>query len=209
MIPPPPEELDPVWETLTAGTVLYRVHNPQDGGQDNDGTLFNPGFGRPTRFAFFGTPPVAVLYAAADPAGAVHESILHDAEPGGVIPKPDWQDKLLTPVRLAADVRVASFHSDGLRRLDLFACNLTDTPSTTYAQTVQWADSAHTAGAAGISYMCRHHNTSKAVCLFGDRVPVGALKAEPEHEGHRVFRLPQDADWLNQIALQIRVTILN
>lgn len=202
----PPDPFDPAPEIIPAGSVLYRVHEQAlPSGERNDGTLFNPGFGRPSRFAFFGAPPTPALYAADSPEAAVHETILHDAEPGSFIPRVAWATKILTVVRVTADVRVAAFHSDGLRRFGLFPADLTDTDMTAYPRTVRWARAAHIAGLAGVSYMCRHYNASRAFCLFGDRVPAGVLVAEPGNPAARVFALPEDAEWLAALAASMRV----
>lgn len=205
---PPPDPFDPIVETVPAGTTLYRVHESRfPSGRTNDGTVFNPGFGRPTRFAFFGTPPVPVLYAAATPAGAVHESILHSAEPGSFIPTVHWRSKVLSVLSTTADLRLAAFHSDGLRRFGLYPADLTDTDLRAYPQTVAWAEAAWRIGLDGVCYMSRHHNTSKAVCLFGDRPGTPPLTVEPDHPDGRFFALPQDAEWLAGLAWSIRVTL--
>lgn len=210
-VPAPPEPFDPVSETIPAGTVLYRVHEPTlPSGERNDGTLFNPGFGRPSRFAFFGDPPVPVLYAADTPEAAVHETILHDAEPRSFIPRATWARKVLTPIRTTTEIRVAAFHSDGLRRFGLFPADLTDTDVTAYPHTVAWAQAAHRAGFAGVSYMPRHYNARRDYCLFGS---VGAekqgdvLRAEPEHPSSRMFALPRDTEWLASLAAAMRAVI--
>lgn len=207
-VPPAPHPFDPKRETIPAGTILYRVHEPRfPSGQVNDGTVGNPGYGKPTRFAFFGDPAVPVLYAADLPEGAVHESILHDAEPGTFIPRVSWQTKVLSAVEVTVDLSVASFHSDGLRRLNVFAADLTDTDPTTYGQTVRWAEAAWQNRLQGVSYMCRHYNTSKAVCLFADRLPPRALLPRPGHPHSRAFVLPDDAEWLASLARDTRVTL--
>lgn len=206
--PPPPDPFDPVFETIPAGTVLYRVHEPSyPNGVVNDGTAMNPGYGKRRRFAFFGDPIVPVMYAAYRPEGAVHESILHDAEPGTFIPQMQWRSKILSALTVATAMTVASFHSDGLRRFGLFPADLTDTLPTAYPDTVRWAHAAWLAGAQGVSYMCRHYNTSKAVCLFGDRLPVGTLHPVADHDDARVFALPMDSDWLASLAFAMRATI--
>lgn len=204
----PPSPFDPVVETLPAGSTFFRVHEPTlPDGTDNDGSAFNPGFGRPTRFAFFGDPVVPVIYAADSPAGAVHESILHGAEPGMFVAGRDWRSKVLTALSLTVDARVARFHSDGLRRLGIFGADLTDTDLTHYRETVHWAEAAWSLGLSGVSYMSRHYNSSMAVCLFEDRLPPGTIRVEPAHPATRAFTVPRDAEWLASVAVDMKVVI--
>ncbi len=206
--PPPPEPFDPLTETIPAGSVCYRVHEPTfPDGSGNDGTVPNPGYGKRTRFAFFGDPPVPVLYLADKPEGAVHESILHDAEPGSFIPRVRWRTKVLSVIIVATELEVAVFHSDGLRKFNLYGRNLTDTDPTRYPDTVRWAEAAWHAGVQGVSYMCRHYNTARALCLFGDRLPPDALQTDADHRAARAFVLPQDAEWATSLALTIGVVL--
>lgn len=206
--PPPPDPFTPLFETVPAGTMLYRVHEPNfPGGSENDGTIANPGFGKPTRFAFFGDPPVPVLYTADKPAGAVHETILHDIEPGEFVPAAHWQSKVLTPVEVTCDLQLACLHSDGLRRFGLYAKDLTDTDRSHYPETVDWAEAAWAAGAQGVGYMCRHFNSSLAICLFGDRIGEHTLAARPTDPQARAFALPVDAEWLASLAWAVRVVL--
>lgn len=207
-LPPPPQPFTPLVETIRPGTVWFRVHEPDfPDGSHNDGTIANPGLGKPTRFAFFGDPPVSVLYAADRPEGAVRESILHDVEPGEFVPGAHWRSKVLSAFEVARSFRVAAFHSGGLRRFGLYAKDLTDTDRTRYRDTVRWGGSAWAAGARGVSYMCRHFNTSRALCLFGDRISPGALRPLPGHPDSRAFGLPQDAEWLAAIAVSMDVVL--
>lgn len=206
--PEPPEPFDPLTETIAAGTILFRVHEPAfPDGTRNEGSTPNPGFGKPTRFAFFGSPTVPVLYAADRPAGAVHESILHDAEPGEFLPGVHWRTKVLTALEVTTDLEVAALHRAGLRRFGLYAGDLTDSDRTTYPATVRWPEAAWTAGAYGVSYLCRHFNSSRALCLFGDRLPEQALRPVPGHPDSRAFALPEDAEWLARLALDMRVVL--
>jgi hypothetical protein len=207
-LPDPPHPFDPATETIAAGTVLYRVHEPvSPSGAANDGTVFNPGFGKATRFAFFGGPTVPVLYAADRPEAAVHEMVLHDAEPGSFVPRAQWQSKVLTALRVVHDFSVAALHSDGLRRFGLYPADLTDTDMTAYPRSVAWAQAAWLAGFSGVSYMSRHYNSGKALCLFGDRLEPGSLRVDVAHPDTRVFALPKDAEWLAALAAAIHVTI--
>lgn len=206
--PEPPDPFLPLLESIPAGTILYRVHEPQlPDGTKNDGTIPNPGYGKPSRFAFFGNPPTPVLYAADQPAGSVHESILHDAEPGTFIPGAQWRSKILTALEVTRDLQVASFHSDGLRRFGIYAKDLTDTDRTHYSATVKWAEAAWNTGAHGICYMSRHFNSAHAYCLFGDQLPHSTLQALPNHAETRVFELPDDTEWLASLALAIHVVL--
>lgn len=205
--PQPPEELDPAWEVLPSGSWLFRVHEPTlPDGAANDGTVFNPGRGSRQRWSFFGEPVVPVHYSALSPEAAVHESILHQAVPGAHLPRPVWVNKVLTALHTQRDLRLVQFHSVGLRRLGLHARNLTDTDADRYPMTVRWAAAAHAAGADGVSWMARHLNSQRAVCLFGDRVSPGDLVARPDHPDTRVFRTPADGEWLYGVALAMRVT---
>lgn len=211
MTPEPPEPFDPLLETIPAGTLLYRVHEPflpGAGGRPvpNEGTLPNHGVGKATRFAFFGDPVVPVLYAADSPGGAVHESVLHDAEPGSFVPRAWWLTKVLSVIEVTRDLRVVSFHSDGLRRFGLYPRDLTDTDVTRYPHTVRWAEAAWRTGADGVAYMCRHHNASKAVCLFGSDAGR-SLRGLLGHPDARAFSVPEDAAWLAELAAAVRVVL--
>jgi hypothetical protein len=207
-VPEPPEPFDPLWETLPAGSRLFRVHEPRlREGTINDGTLFNPGYGSLLRWSFFGEPVVPVHYSAASPEAAVHESILHGAVPGAHLPRASWIRKVLTPLVTNRDLRLARLHSDGLRRLGVHARDLTDTDADQYPFTVEWARAAHAVGAEGVVWMARQLNSVRAYCLFGDRVAPGDLRAVPGDRDARVFATPADSEWLYDIALRMRVTI--
>lgn len=206
--PDPPVRFDPRWHLLPAGAGLYRVHEPAhpDGTPDN-GTLFNPGFGQRTRWAFFGDPTVPVWYAAASPEAAVHESIFHNAYPGLHIGRPLWETKVLTVVTTTRDLRLVKFHSDGLRRFALHPRDLTDTDASTYPTTVKWASAAFHHGADGLAWMSRHFNTSLAVCLFGGPTGPSDLNVQQGHPHTRSFAAEADREWLAHLALTVKVTI--
>lgn len=207
-VPAPPDPFDPLWEPLPAGSQIYRVHEPRFAdGSPNDGTVFNSGFGSALRWSFFGDPKVPVHYSAASPEAAVHESILHDAVPHSHVPRTRWIKKVLTPLRTTTELKLAQFHSDGLRRLNVHARDLTDTDSDQYPYTAEWALAAHRAGADGIVWMSRQLNAVKAYCLFGDRVAAGALDPRPGDPESRIFATPADSEWLYDIALRMRVSL--
>jgi len=183
---------------------------PTGSTRPDDGTLFNPGFGT-TRFAFFGAPKVPIWYAASGPEAAVFESLLHDKVPGGSVPRAEWGTRMLSVVETTRPMRLAKFHSDGLRRFNLTAADLTDTPPTTYSQTVAWAHEAWKAGYDGCAWVSKQYNSQVAYALFGsvthgaDAPPMN-LRAIPDSAETRVFINPADFEWLAGICASMHVT---
>lgn len=190
-------------EVLAPGTVLLRVHQARFAVDQ-----FNPGHGPRSRFAFFGDPPVPVLYAGATAEVAVFESVFHDTVPGSIVRSAQWRDRVLSAMESTRELRLAKLHSDGLRRLGLHARDLTDTLPTAYATTVQWAALAHRQGLDGCVWMSRQFNTERAFVLFGDRVAPGSLTGIAPHPQQRVFASPTDEAWLAEVADRIDVTLL-
>lgn len=115
---------------------------------------------------------------------------------------------VLSALRLHRDVTMASLHSAGLRRFDLHARDLTDTPAESYASMVAWGEAIHDdTDTCGIVRMSRQFNTDQACLFFGDRVNGDDLQPVEDHAGRRDFSLPDDADWLSRLADQIDVTL--
>lgn len=207
-VPDPPEDFDPLIETITPGTVIYRLHNTVFEGQvENDGTMPNPGYGRPTRFGFFGDPVVPTLYAASSAEAVAHETILHSHGPGTSIPLTRLTLRAITPLEVIRPLTLVSYRSAGLRRFGLYPRDLTDTLADEYPQTVTWAEAAWEYGADGVVYMCRHFNGETAYCLFGAD-HSNNLKAQPGWPPRRHPTLLQwDRDWLVEVAAQVGVHI--
>lgn len=207
-VPKPPDPFHPLWEALPESTRIFRVHEPRlPDGTPNDGSLFNPGHGPSLRWSFFGEPVVPVHYSAASSEAAVHESILHDAVPHSHLPRASWIRKVLTPLTVTRELRLAQLHSDGLRRLGVHARDVADTDADHYRFTMEWARAAHAAGAEGVVWMSRQLNSVRAYCLFGDRVSASDLEPIPGDPDARVFATPADSEWLYDIALRMRVTV--
>lgn len=190
-------------EVLTAGTELYRVFGNHP---SRHAATFNPGFGEPTRFAFFGDPIVPVLYAGSSEIGAIAESLLHDQPiSGGVLLPGDYADKVMGRIIVRRDLRLASFMGTGLWALGVKAEDLTTTNASRYGETVAWAEAAHEAGFDGAAWMCRPCNTESSYVLFGDRVQDGDLEIDPGFA--RAFALPADVDWLTQMCAPLKVQV--
>lgn len=201
-VPNPPNPFKPIEYTLKAGTDLYRVAS-----NSRDANVFNPGAGGRTRFAFFGSPTVPVLYGAQTIDAAVCESMLHDIpQSGGLLRPKAYKDKVgarLTPGR---DLRLASFMGLGLKALQVQNSQLIDTPPTTYNRTVAWAQAAHDAGYDGVAWMSRRCNSDRAYALFGDRVEPADLNIDPAF-GH-VYGAGDGLDWLIRFCAPLHIDVL-
>ena len=81
MVPEPPSPLtNPDFAVLPQGTMLHRVHDTSLGAAQ-----FNPGLGRPTRFAPINSSSgtiVPTLYASNALRAAIHETIFNDMPAG-------------------------------------------------------------------------------------------------------------------------------
>lgn len=199
---------DPVTETLAAGATLFRIHNSA-----HRAHVFNPGRApaRPTsRFSFFGDPPVPVLYAADTIDGAISETLLRDVPlAGGNLMLEQVQDKVLSPIRSARELRLLQLHGHGFRRLNIAPEQITLTPPRLYDQTVPWAQSAYAAGLDGIVWMSRHHNTTRAYVLFDRPSAPSSIKAHPDKSSVRVFSRPDHLDWLTRMLNPLNVAVLD
>lgn len=200
-VPPPPEPFSADTETLERGSKLYRVHA-------NRFTVdqFNPGHGAPTRFAFFGTPPVPVLYAAGTEAAALAESLLHDVPvTGGLLAHRLYLDKVMGRIDVTRHLHLASLRGLGLRKLGVQASDVTDTDADQYEYTVEWAAAAHAAGFDGVAWTSTRCNDSRAVVLFGDRC-ADAVRQDTRFA--RIFSTTDGLDWLATTCLPLKVRVL-
>ncbi|WP_276309080.1 RES family NAD+ phosphorylase [Specibacter cremeus] len=188
---------------LREGALIYRVASGASGRAVNS---FNPGVGRPTRFAFFGTPVVPALYAADTPEAAVCETLLHDIPAnGGVLTPRDYQDKVMGRLRVSRALVLASFMGTGLKALRVEASDITTTTATRYPETVKWAVAAHEAGFDGVAWMSGKCNTDRAYMFFGDRVAEEDLAIDPEFA--RLFELEADRTWLTEFCSPLHIDV--
>jgi hypothetical protein len=197
----PPVPFDPATAILPAGHLLYRVLSAT-----RTATDFNPGFGSPTRFGFFGKPLVPILYAAETEDAAIAETLLHDipAE-GGLLPYDQYATTVLVRLEVTLSLRVGILHGTGLRRLKVTAGDLTAGPASSYGTTVRWAEAAHGVGLDGLVWMSRMCNDAKAYVFFGDRC-AQAFTQEPGHA--RIFASPADQIWLIDRCAPLHVDVL-
>lgn len=199
-VPPVPVPFTPVPEILAAGAVLYRTHNDQR--KVNE---FNPGIGNGTRFAFFGTPVVPVLYAAEDDEAAVCESIFHEIPADGGVAFPRYyRDRETSALQTTRDLKLASFKGKGLRGLGLEAGQITTCEAIWYEDTVKYAEAAYNAGFDGCVWMSRRLTDRKAYVIFDQ--PDGVLEPYPA-AGSRTYKSGPGLDWLIRLGREIRIDI--
>lgn len=183
MVPAPPD-LDatpPLIHHWPQGAPIVRVFNPAY--PPNSFNPGQPGSGVRGRFHFFpdaaGTT-VPVLYGADRDEGAISETIFHDAPVKGrlrTVQESRLAHVSITTLRPERDLRLVELFGFGLRRLEITAQELTDTPPTAYRRTVPWAEAFHRAlpDADGLVWMSKQFNAAKALILFGDRVQRAEL----------------------------------
>ena len=201
MVGRPPDPFDPATATLPEGHLLYRVLSAT-----RTATDFNPGFGSPTRFGFFGRPKVPILYAADTEDAAIAETLLHDIPaPGGLLPYDQYATKVLVRLKVTRSVRLGVLHGTGLRRLKVTAAELTASAASSYDSTVRWAAAAHRTGLDGLVWMSRQCNDAKAYVFFGDRC-TDAFEQDPSHA--RIFASPADQIWLIDRCAPLHVDVL-
>lgn len=172
--PAPPRPFRPHAERFASGSELYRVHSASRAASE-----FNPGNGSRTRFAFFGTPVVPIMYAAQTEQAAVAETLLHDIPfTGGQLLPEDYEGRRSSRLHTSRELRLASFLGMGLRALGVRAEQLTATAASAYGETVRWAAAAYEAGFDGIVYMSRQCNSDRSYVFFGDRC-ADAFEVDP------------------------------
>jgi hypothetical protein len=200
----PPTPFKPDIETLPAKHLLYRVFT-----NTRPAINFNPGGGAPARFGFFGKPVVPIMYAADTEEALVAETLLHDIPvEGGLLPYDGYSPNALARLEVTRDLRLAVLHGLGLRRLKASPGDVTSSPSSTYADTVHWAETAHGIGVDGMVWMSRLCNNTKAYVFFGDKCAGTKLAFAQDPSHARIFASPADQMWLIDLCAPLHVDVL-
>ena len=169
-VPNPPAALDPLLMSWKAGRRLYRVHSER-----HSPTAFNPGAGRPGRFHPIKTEAgrtIPTLYAADRINGALSETVFHSLVAGGVVLRGELGHRYISEIELAEDISLADLTGHGLRRLGLTRSELLESGPAYYAATAKWASALHGSddNIAGLLWVSRQFDTSKALVAFADRL---------------------------------------
>ena len=206
---PRASEVDPLLETLLAGTQVVRVYQAARGPLG-----FNPsstsGRFRPVT-ATDGTV-VPTAYLGADDETALAEGVLRGvtALERGDLPRRLYRSQLaglaLCRLSLRIDLRVARLHGPGLVRLGLLRRHVIDCEESDYPYTAAWAQVLWGCRRrpAGISWTSRQNDSARAYVLWLNRLkdpglePVGpeiALYREPGIDLARIAGVAAGVDF--------------
>jgi hypothetical protein len=205
-LPAPPATLHVTPWTLPARQVLHRVHLQQYKGDE-----FNPGRKGNARFSPIcnaAGDPIPMLYAAFTFDAATMETVFHDVAhaPGFKhYDKRKLAGQLHSVVKVKRNLKLADLSSVALRKLGVQRKQLIDTEKDQYPATRRWAAAIH-AGCPriqGLSWISRQDDSARAVALFGDRVPAGAL----QQTGDSRSLLEDGQTWLQLLHLAGRIGV--
>jgi RES domain len=158
----------PLVDVIPAGTEFLRSY------ASRPPINFNPGRGKPTRFAplTVGANPLATMYAGATKSSALSESLFHDIPVRG-------SGRYLTESRLRGwnlhlivctrELRLARLRGSGLPRIGVTHGELVESPSSEYPYTAAWAEAVldSAPGLDGLVWTSRQ-DSSAAAFLFID-----------------------------------------
>ena len=177
--PAPPATLHVTPWTLSAKQVLHRVQEDL-----YKADQFNPGLKGNARFSPIRNAKgdlIPTLYAAATFDAAAMESVLHDVShaPGFKhYDKRKLEGQLHSEVKVKRELKLADLSSVALRKLGAQRKQLIDTEKDQYLATRRWAEAIHAQhpDIQGLSWISRQDDSARAVMLFGDRIPKGAMQ---------------------------------
>lgn len=179
--PAPPAKLHVTLTELPQGQVLHRVHQNQYRADQ-----FNPGVRGNARFSPIQDgrgQPIPTLYGGTTVECALMETVFHDVPHTAGFKSFD-KSKLAGQVHSTVEVKqplqVVDLASVPLRKLGITRKQLIDTEKDQYPVTRPWAEAIHRQcpEAQGLSWVSRQDDSARAVVLFGDRIPDGALRSQ-------------------------------
>lgn len=182
-MPPGAAAIDPLIETLAAGTALVRVYRQAHGPLAFNATTTAGRF-RPVRRP--GGEVVPTAYLAADEETALAEGLLRgvSALAGGTWPRRLYRAEIeglaMACLRVERPIRVARLHGLGLTRLGVLREHVVDCEEADYPYTAAWAQALWGARRrpAGIAWTSRQNDSARAYILWAPRVSAGGLALE-------------------------------
>ncbi|EBY9794298.1 RES domain-containing protein [Salmonella enterica subsp. enterica serovar Minnesota] len=179
--PAPPATLHATLTELPKGKVLHRVHQDQYRADQ-----FNPGVRGNARFSPIQDDqgqPIPTLYGGTTIDCALMETVFHDVPHTAgfkTFDKGKLAGQVHSTVEIVQSLQVVDLASMPLRKLGITRKQLIDTEKDQYPASRQWAEALHRQcpEAQGLSWVSRQDDSARAVVLFGDRIPNGALKPQ-------------------------------
>jgi hypothetical protein len=177
--PAPSDNLQFTFISLSEGTLLHRVH--QDKYQ---ATQFNPGVAGNARFSPIADEhgkPIPTLYGGMTMVCALMETVFHDVPHTAGFKSFD-KGKLASQshstIRVERALQLVDLASVALRKMGVTRKQLIDTEKEGYPATRRWAAAIHQQcpQAQGLSWISRQDDSTRAVMLFGDRIPAGSFQ---------------------------------
>jgi hypothetical protein len=164
-------ELDALVTEWEAGKPIVRCHNARHGPAEFNRTA-SPGRFRPVRRR---GRIVGTLYGSEDLAGAVSETVFHDLPVGQgerFLRLQALAPTVASTLSPRRELRLASLHGHGLRRLGATRAQLIDSDADRYPTLAAWGQALHDCPAEpdGIAWRSRHYDDVYALLLFADRV---------------------------------------
>jgi RES domain len=196
-LPPNPFPDDLHTLALPKGSELHRIYSPAFAGN-----AFNPTHAKLNRFSpIFDArgEVVPVLYAASSRAGAIYETLFHDAAIKGsrhkALPLKALNKHYGTWVT-QRPLMLATLHAPDLARFGVTIDQLTATNAMYYPQTARWAEAIHRAhaGVEGLEWTSYRAGPERAYVLFGDRVNSADLVSA----GNEML-IPKDAALFREV----------
>lgn len=182
---------------IKAGTRFHRVHDQRFGS-----CSFNPGKGRPSRFAplFLDSDPIPTQYLATDYECAVHETIFHDVpidELNKTVGIDNIKPLVHSVIELKRDLVLVPLFAPDLAKWGVSRADLIDTTAADYHITAQWALTIHQSrpDVDGLIWTSKRCDPQQAIILFGDRVV--------ETDLHGISNVPiySDVGEMRQVAM--------
>ena len=202
-VPRPSRPFEAHTEIIRSGEFAHRIHSSRFRPAE-----FNPGVGSPTRFAFFGSPPVSVLYAALRKDAALCESLLHDVpKAGGSIRPATYKGRQCSRLITRRDIRLASLVGLGERVFRIDAAAVSATDAAEYGETVLWAEAAYDADFEGLIYPSSKAGGRAAMVFFGDRID----ESEFEVDGSYWWSFDEVAGFnrMVEVCASVNVTVMH
>ncbi|MCJ8208017.1 RES family NAD+ phosphorylase [Pseudomonas sp. RGM2987] len=176
--PAPADTLHVTLSVLAKGDVLHRVHQ-----EKYRPDQFNPGVHGNARFSPIQDDQgraIPTLYGGTTVECALMETVFHDVpHTAGFksFDKGKLAGQMHSSVQVSQPLQLVDLSSVPLRKLGITRKQLIDTEKDQYPATRKWAEAIHRQcpEVHGLSWVSRQDDSARAVVLFGDRIPDGAL----------------------------------